>query len=254
MDRYRLYLDESGDHTYADLNNPDRRYLGLTGVAIEAVRYREQMQPALEALKRSVFGDSPDDPVVLVRNKIVHRANAFCKLQDPELNGRWEEGLLDFFKNHTYTVFTVVIDKQSHLGRYGDAAFHPYHYCLTVLMERYRGWLKSIGAKGDILAEARGGKEDMTLKDIYTKVWENGTRFRSRQEMQNVLTSRRLKLKRKEQNVGGLQVADLLAYPAREDVLMQNQRSLSHACAPFTQQVHRLLSTKCNAYGRVLLQ
>jgi len=35
MNRYRLYIDESGDHTYRDIEEPARRYLGLTGCWVE---------------------------------------------------------------------------------------------------------------------------------------------------------------------------------------------------------------------------
>jgi len=27
--RYRLYIDESGDHTYSEENKPEKRYLGI---------------------------------------------------------------------------------------------------------------------------------------------------------------------------------------------------------------------------------
>ncbi len=42
MNRYRLYIDESGDHTYKDIGEPARRYLGLTGCFVEGEVYRTQ--------------------------------------------------------------------------------------------------------------------------------------------------------------------------------------------------------------------
>ena len=36
---WRLYIDESGDHTYKHLDDPDKRYLGVTGVLFDKLRY-----------------------------------------------------------------------------------------------------------------------------------------------------------------------------------------------------------------------
>ena len=40
MKRYRLYIDESGDHTYQDIEDPARRYLGLIGCFVDGEVYR----------------------------------------------------------------------------------------------------------------------------------------------------------------------------------------------------------------------
>ncbi len=53
--RLRLYVDESGDHTYRNLEDVGRRYLGLIGVAIESDYYRNEFQPGLESLKQLHF-------------------------------------------------------------------------------------------------------------------------------------------------------------------------------------------------------
>ena len=53
--RYRLYVDESGGHTFKDLDNPRLRYLGLTGIAIQVDYYSQQFQPGLEASRNCIF-------------------------------------------------------------------------------------------------------------------------------------------------------------------------------------------------------
>lgn len=42
--RYRIYIDESGDHTFHEFEAPDKRYLGLTGVVVEAEYYRTHLK------------------------------------------------------------------------------------------------------------------------------------------------------------------------------------------------------------------
>lgn len=253
MRRYRLYVDESGDHTYNNNKGDDplKRYLGLTGVIVKTTEYRERFHPNLEKLKQDVFPHNPDDPVILVRNRIVHHEGVFNRLRDPAINAKWQQGLLEFLREHLTTVFTVVIDKKAHKERYGLAAFHPYHYCLTVLLERYRGWLTHVGGRGDVMAEGRGGTEDMMLKAVYREIMEKGTQYLSAQQMQDALTSLELKVKRKEQNIAGLQVTDLLAYPARIDILVRNNRMDRRG--GFTKEINDVLDTKYNPYGRTFL-
>ena len=254
MNRYRLYLDESGDHTYGgDLDDPDRRYLGLTAVAVKTTDYRECFHPTLERLKQDVFPHSPDEPVILVRSRIAKREGIFSRLRDASVNAAWERHLLAFFADHLSVIFTVVIDKKAHRERYGRAAYHPYHYCLTVLLERYRGWLELKGGRSDVMAEGRGGTEDLKLKQVYEDIWNNGTQFLSAQLMQNAFTSKELKVKKKEQNIAGLQVADLLAYPARLDVLIRNSRGLARPPSRFTSRINETVKFKYNQYGRVFL-
>jgi hypothetical protein len=39
--------------------------------------------------------------------------------------------------------------------------YDPYYYCLALLLERFTFFLEQRNAVGDVLAESRGGKEDM---------------------------------------------------------------------------------------------
>ncbi|NGX43166.1 MAG: hypothetical protein K940chlam7_01457 [Chlamydiae bacterium] len=57
-----------------------------------------------------------------------------------------------------YTVITVCIDKRMHKEKYTEWRFEPYHYCLETLLERYLYFLDSVGQRGDVMAESRGGK------------------------------------------------------------------------------------------------
>jgi hypothetical protein len=153
MHEWRLYIDESGDHTYKHVDNPDVRYLGLTGVLIRKKFYDEHVQPDLEALKRRFFRYDPDNPPILVRSDIKHRKRWFYVLQDKALNERWEEELLSFISGLvSYAkVFTVVMDKKKHLEDYPHRTFDPYVYSLAVLLNRVRGFLVKKGSKQILL-------------------------------------------------------------------------------------------------------
>ncbi len=131
---------------------------------------------------------------------------------------------MTFLREMDYTVITVVIDKKAHVERYQEFAFHPYHYCLGAMLERYCGFLHFNNAKGDVLAESRGGSEDKQLKEAYFNIYESGTQFRRPPFFQNVLTSKEIKIKQKQANIAGLQLADLLAHPLKQEILIENNR------------------------------
>ena len=261
MKRYRLYIDESGDHTYKQISKTSQRYLGLIGCFVETETYRAEFHPALDQLKQTHFPRNPDDPIVLHRTDIINRRGAFWKLRDQTVRQCFNKDLLQFLTEQEYILVAVVIDKKSHVDRYRDIAFHPYHYCLTLLLERYCGFLNRFNAEGDVLAESRRGKEDFQLKAAYQRIYENGTLYRDAEFFRGVLTSKELKLKSKTANIAGLQVADILAHPCKEDILLDEQR----ICDPgpvFGKEVCRAVESKYNrrysdgcidGYGKVFL-
>ena len=48
---YRLYIDESGDHTYKDLEYVSHRYLGLLGCIFERANDYQKAADELKKLK-----------------------------------------------------------------------------------------------------------------------------------------------------------------------------------------------------------
>jgi len=223
--------------------------------------YRTRFHPALEALKQAHFPHSPDEPIVLHRKELVNRRGPFWRLRDPDNKRRFNDDILEFLTNQEYLLISVVIDKKTHIERYGAAAYHPYHYCLAALLERYCGFLNRFNARGDVMAESRGGTEDKQLKAAYTRLHESGTYLHDAAFFQRVLTSRQLKLKPKSANIAGLQVADLLAYPCKQEILVDEGR-LDDPGDVFGREICRCIKTKYNrrfsdgrvrGYGQVFL-
>ena len=262
MKRYRLYVDESGDHTYYRLEDPAKRYLGLTGIFIKDEYYRTTFQPEMENLKQKHFPHSPDEPVILHRKDIINRKGPFWRLRDMGKEQAFNEGFLQFIKEQDYRIITVVIDKKTHIERYGEAAYHPYHYCLAALLERYCGFLNFYNARGDVLAESRGGREDQQLKGAYQTLYEKGTWYWEPESFQRALTSSEIKLKPKSANIAGLQLCDLLAYPSKQEILVEQGR-VGDPGDNFGRQICQHIETKYNrhlyqgrveGYGKVFLK
>ncbi len=218
--RHRLYIDESGDHTYNLLDEPSHRYLALLGVWFRQHDCYVDFADDLEQLKRDVFGPRPDKPVVLHRSDIINRKGPFGLLADEEKRQKFDDGLIEVIARAQFRIVCVVIDKKVHRESYVDP-FHPYHFCLAAMLDRYSGWLNYWNGVGDVVAEARGKEEDIQLGQAYARVYESGTLMSDRELHQRVLTTRKIKLQRKHANIAGLQLADALAHPLKQACLVE---------------------------------
>jgi hypothetical protein len=226
--KYRLYVDEVGNSDLAASDDPNHRYLSLTGVAMDLDHVARQAHPSVEALKSRHFKSHPDEPLILHRKQLINREPPFHALRDPETERAFNTELLALLDRLECTVFTVVIDKREHRDRYKVWRFDPYHYCLMVLVERYVRWLAEVGAVGDVMAESRGKREDLRLKESFSRVYASGSEWISAEQVHERLTSCQLKVKPKAANVTGLQLADLIAHPSCAHMRAQREgRALS---------------------------
>ena len=259
--RYRLYIDESGDHSYTRMSAPPERYLALLGVWFVLEDDYTSFVDGLQGLKRLVFGPRPDlPPVILHRKDIVQRKGAFGVLREPDKLSRFNAELLALITNSNFHVACVVIDKRSHLLRY-ESPFHPYHYCLAALMDRYSGWLNYKNAKGDVLAESRGREEDNQLGEAYVRVYRSGTLMFDEKHHQRALTSKDIKFGQKVENIAGLQLADVLAHPVKQAMLVERgilgcQESSfgKEVVKAATRKFNRNMATgKVEGYGKIWL-
>lgn len=220
-----MYIDESGDHVDPQSEGDNAgRYLALTGVCIEDGYYKDKFADLLDGLKRTHFPrHHPDSPVILVRRQIMDKKSHFGVLADPDKDAKWRADILRLILKEPYFLVTVVLDKWSHNKRYTQP-LAPYHYCMEVLLERFHGFLEREDHHGDVMAEARNGDLDAQLKKVYSTAYLKGTRYVKPLQYQERLTTRELKIKKKSDNIPGLQLADLLAAPCKMDILNQGGR------------------------------
>ena len=217
--KYRLYIDEVGHSDIGKSVKPENKYLSLTSVALELDCVDKVLFPQVEGLKRRYFSYYVDDPIVLHRKEIVNKKPPFDVLRDRKTEIKFNDELLTLLEDWDYTVFSVLIDKKEHQEKYKVWQFEPYHYCLQVLLERYILWLEENEGVGDVLAESRGGKQDMRLKKSFNNLFNTGTDYISSMRFKFKLTSCQLKIKPKSNNISGLQLADILAHPSYKYIL-----------------------------------
>ncbi len=215
MRKYRIYVDEVGNPDLKSSENSEHRFLSLTGVIIDLDYVSKTLFPQLEKLKGDYFDYHPDEPIILHRKELVKKKPPFSVLKDPVIEKKFNDELLNKLRKWEYSVISVIIDKKEHDQRYSTWKYDPYHYCQEILLERFRLFLDISNSKGDVMFESRGGKEDMRLKKSFNRIIEFGTNNLNAEDLQIHFTSKELKVKPKSANVSGLQIADLLAHPAR---------------------------------------
>jgi len=215
MKKFRIYIDEVGNSDLGSSENPNHRYLSLTGLIFDLNYVKEVVTPAVEQLKQKYFPFHPDEPIILHRKELVNKKYPFNTLRDKKIEEAFNNEFLQLLSDLKFIVVSVLIDKSEHKIKYQTWKHDPYHYCLEILIERYFFFLESENAEGDVMIESRGGKEDIRLKRSYLRIFENGTQFIKAERLQKRLTSRELKVKPKMLNIACLQLADLVAHPSR---------------------------------------
>jgi hypothetical protein len=112
------------------------------------------------------------------------------------------------------------------------------------------------------MVESRGKQEDKKLKTYYESIYLTGSLNRPDSFFQKALTSGQLKLEKKENNIAGLQLADMLAQPTKQDVLRRqgiisvgeigtfNKKLLKTIQSKYNRQLY---TNKIEGYGRVFM-
>jgi hypothetical protein len=243
-----MYVDEVGNPDLATSENPLHRFLSLTGVIIDLSYVSSALHPQMEQLKSDYFDSHPDNPVIFHRKELLNAKHPFEALRDSATRSRFDKDLLESLNKWEYTVISVCLDKKSHKDTYQVWRYDPYHYCLALLLERFTIFLEQRQAKGDVMAESRGGKEDMRLKKSFAILWSKGTEYINPERFHDVFTSKQLKVKPKANNISGLQLADLIAHPSRNEIL-EEKDLLDRPLPPFGRKVVEILQRKYYQHG-----
>ncbi len=218
-------------------DDPNQQYLGLTGIIMEEGYASAEFTTRLNEIKNTTFGRS-DFP--LHRRDILHsNIDPYKVLNDSATRATFDAALLGLIQDAKYTVITVIIDKKLHKQTYAVWRFHPYHYCMTVLLERYVLYLRGVGGVGDVMIESREKVDNIRLSKAYRYFYRKGTSNVTPQIIKQHLSSVEIKIKRKSDNIAGLQLADLIVNPScRELICARLNQSMT---AEFSRRVVAIL-------------
>jgi hypothetical protein len=236
---YRLYIDEQGTDAMSDLENPDNRFLSLTGVAMRMEEARDSLNPKFAWIKANVFDHDGDYPLILHRRKIVQRKGPFGVLNDDDKRALFDKALLRTMKVCEYRVITAVIDKLEASKKDKWKEKHPYHYLMQIMTEKFSRFLDRMNDFGDIMPEGRMGKKDTFLQDAYEAVRANGNYYYCPAQIRHRIPSDNLKFRYKPDNIAGQQLADLIAHPSHISILAE--RGFPVTLGKFAKKVEDIL-------------
>lgn len=208
-----LFLDESGDHNLSVID-PQYPMFVLGGVIMEQAYAEGPLTDAMNAFKREMFERTD---IVLHTADITRNRNGFERLQDPLFRKRFCECLNSLMSDLRYTVVACAIRKNDHLARYGVAALDPYLLSLDVLVERFCFDIGRIAGRGVIVAEKRDPTLDRQLELAWLNLKIQGTHYLRATVVEQRIVA--LNLRAKQDNIAGLQLADLVVSPIGRHLL-----------------------------------
>ncbi|MBU1102730.1 DUF3800 domain-containing protein [Patescibacteria group bacterium] len=212
--KYSFFLDETGDHglSFVDKNFPLFLLVGCLFEQKELARVENKIND----FKMDFFKTTE---VILHSRDIRKCEGAFQILFDLKTKERFYNELNDIIANANFSIIGAGVNKEEHIKKYGKGAKDPYVISLGFIIERLIFCLdaKSFSATVDIKIEKRGRKEDGQLLDQYNSILDRGTYYVESHRLKNKIDSFESFLKRN--NIIGLQVADLCAYPVARHIL-----------------------------------
>ena len=222
MAKYYLFLDESGHHGLKTINQ-EFPILLLSGCLIEQTYYKTKFTYELNALKQKYFSNQN---VIFHSRDIRKWQKEFRVLGDLKLRSRFYFDLDNTIRNANFTIIASAILKDDLIKSYGPRANNPYDLCLTFILERTVFFAdKNRCSKIEIVAEARGKKEDANLHDQHQIILSNGTAFVTSERFKRKLTD--INFLKKSKNVLGTQLCDLVAYPLATKIVFPKRDNLA---------------------------
>ena len=222
-DKFVLYLDECGDQNLSSFD-PQFPIFTLCGVVVSEEQ-DELLADRINSLKRDIWNNTN---IILHSRDIRKCQNGFEVLFDLEVKKRFIESVNAILGDDIYIIICCAILKESYIRQYGKLN-DVYGLSLSYIMERVVFYLDSVG-KDNIelrtVIERRGKKEDKSLLNYYNQLLDRGTYWVSVERMRKYF--KRFDMRWKSENIVGLQVADLVAYPITRHVLNPNGVNLAY--------------------------
>ena len=237
---YYLFLDESGDHGLKNID-PNFPVFVLCGVVISELDYLSLIED-FRSIKLKFWGKKK---VIFHSRDIRKCQKEFQILLDLEIKREFLELLNKAIQKANYSVISSAIDKTAFLKQYGKLKNDVYEVALSFILERAVFFLDATDRnirKCNLIVEQRGKKEDQKLRKHFDHLFQVGTYYISAERIKKYNFS--IDFKPKSQNIQGLQLSDLIAYPIATYVLDSDR-----ANPAFDIVKPKIYSERGNLYG-----
>lgn len=171
----------------------------------------------INALKKTFWGNKE----VILHSRDIRKCNKeFQILFDTDIKRQFYLQLNEVIETSTYRILASAIDKEKYIKTYGKLSNDVYELALSFIIERAIFSLDEIVGQEKqlkIIIEKRGKKEDKKLDEHFQRLLARGTGFVDAERIKAVRT--KIIFKDKKENINGLQLADLVAYPIARFVI-----------------------------------
>lgn len=205
--KYYLFIDESGDHGLKSVDK-DFPVFVLCGVIFSEEQYAI-FNDRLNNLKTKLWNSTE----VIFHSRDIRKCDKeFQILFNLEKKEYFYNEVNSMIAESNYTIISCVIQKDEYIKKYGRLG-NVYGISLSFIIERAIFYLDSINKdiQLEIIVEKRGKLEDNELLRHYNEVYSIGTGYVSPERIHSYST--KLKFRSKKDNINGLQLSDLVAYP-----------------------------------------
>lgn len=213
-----FFIDESGDHNLKIID-PLYPLFILGGIIVEQDYAYGEMEERVNEFKLDLFGRTD---LILHSADITRNKNGFEQMKEKEFRTRFYLKLNELMQTLDYKVVACVIKKEEHLIQYGSEALDPYLVSLEIIAERFCFEIASRPKAGLLVVEKRSQLLDAMLDLAWSNLRNRGTFFIKARTIRQSISD--LVLKSKQENIAGLQIADLALTPIGRNILGKHQK------------------------------
>ncbi len=220
--KYYLYIDECGDQNLENFN-PEFPVFTLCGILVSREN-KKKLENDFISLKRDFWGSED----VIIHSRDIRRCKKeFQILITPEIKQRFYERINEILsQNNSYIVVACTILKEPFIRLFSNSE-DVYGLSLSYLLERSIFYVDDLDENAiiDVIFEKRGKHEDRNLSQFYNRLRATGTKWVTADRLCNRIGA--FSARSKRENLIGLQIADLVAYPIARKVLTPDSANLA---------------------------
>ena len=224
--KYYLFIDECGDHNLVKYD-PAFPVFTLCGILVSRDNLYS-LNNDFKKLKLEIFGNTD---IVIHSVDIRKWRDAFIVLKDEALRIKFFNGIERILsQNDAYIIVSCTILKEQ-LNKFcvrGEEE-DVYGLSLSYLIERSIFCVDNLTYSNPditIIVERRGKKEDAKLLNYYNGLRNRGTKWITPERLRSRIG--RFEFKYRRDNIIGLQIADLIAYPVTQHILHPERPNRSY--------------------------
>lgn len=212
---YTLFIDECGD---PNLEKYDRTFpmFTLCGILVSSDKLK-WLENEINGLKRELW---QDESVIFHSREIRNHSRAFVNLLDTTVKERFYERINEILGTEDiYVIVCCCILKEPFVERFNTGE-DVYGLSLKYLIERaifHMDDCENGNCKLSIVVERRNPNQNQMLLKYYNGLRVTGTKWITPERLTDRIKN--FKFQYKADNIIGLQVADLIAYPISRYVL-----------------------------------